>query len=282
MPERNLKITSAGNPRIKALMRLRHKSGRDRAGLMLIEGAREISRALRSGIRPEQVLFCPEIASGDEEALLLRELGGIPVELTAVSRHVFERIAYREGVGGIVAVARRLERPLGELPSPPRPLYLVVDRVEKPGNLGAIFRSADGAGADGLIISDPAVELSNPNVIRASLGTVFCVPAAVVPAGEAIAWLRERAVSIIVTTPSAEDLYTDLDMTGASAIALGSEDRGLGNEWLNAADHRIRIPMRGSADSLNVSAAAALVLYEGLRQRSRPVKTREGEESGAG
>ncbi|MDD3643541.1 MAG: RNA methyltransferase [Candidatus Krumholzibacteria bacterium] len=271
MPERNLKITSTGNVRIKALARLRERSGRERSGLMLIEGVREITQALRSGAPLVEALFCPDIASGGPEQALLRDLERLPVQLTAVSRPVFGRLAYREGSGGIVAVARLPEFPLEHLPVPGNPLYLVVDRVEKPGNLGAIFRSADGAGCDGIIVTDPAVEISNPNVIRASLGAVFSIPAAVAPAREAIAWLRERSVPIFVTAPEAAELYTDIDLTGPSAIVLGSEDRGLGNEWLNAAERRVRIPMRGSADSLNVSVAAALVLYEALRQRSSSV-----------
>ena len=147
------------------------------------------------------------------------------------------------------------------------PLLLVVDHLEKPGNLGAIFRSADGAGATGVIVSDPSAEISNPNVIRASLGTVFTVPKAVAPAPDAISWLKANGIAIAATTPDAETSWSEVDLASPSAIVLGSQDRGLGDEWLKAADIHVRIPMRGVADSLNVSAAAAILLYEALRQR---------------
>ena len=270
MSDRNEKITSPANPRIKAVLRLGKRSERERTGLMTIEGAREIARALLGGVEIDEVFVCPQLAAGEDETALLGDLRGAGAARTTVSRGVFAKMAYREGAGGIVAVARRREHPLDLLPRTERPLYLVIDRVEKPGNLGALFRSADGAGASGLIVSDPAAELSNPNVIRASLGTVFTLPAAVAPAAEALAWLKRDGVRIIAAAPGGEKLYTDVDLTLACAIVLGSEDRGLGSEWLKASDVRVTIPMRGTADSLNVSAAAAIVLYEALRQRAGP------------
>ncbi len=262
-------ISSTANPAIKSVIRLRKKSERAASGLILVEGAREISRALRGGIAVKELFLCPTIPPGEEGTALIDRLLRANTKITTVSKSVFAKIAYREGVGGIVAVAARPPTGLRFLPAGEDPLILAVDRVEKPGNLGAIFRSADGSGATGIIISDPAAEPGNPNVIRASLGTVFTVPCAVTGRREAIEWLRERGIAIIVTTPDGDKLYSDIDMKPPSAIVVGSEEAGVAPEWLEAADFKARIPMLGSADSLNVSAAAALILYEALRQRSR-------------
>ncbi len=264
-----MKITSTSNPRIKAIIKLGRKGERINTGLMPVEGIREISRALGAGIEFCEACYCPEIADGMQERELLEQLAAAGAQMTEVSSAVFGKIAYRESVGGIVAIAVRRDHPLEDLPSGGNPLLLVVDHLEKPGNLGAIFRSADGAGATGVIVSDPSAEISNPNVIRASLGTVFTVPKAVAPAPDAISWLKANGIAIAVTTPDAETAWSEVDFASPSAIVLGSEDRGLGDEWLKAADIHVRIPMRGVADSLNVSAAAAILLYEALRQRLR-------------
>jgi TrmH family RNA methyltransferase len=266
----NTRITSTGNSRIKAAARLRRKTGRRLTGLMLVEGAREIGQALKSGIAIEEVFVCSEIADGEEERALLDELRQSGAPLIPVSRSVFGKLAYRDSVGGIIAVAARPDYPIAGLAIDDNPLLLVVDSVEKPGNLGAILRSADGAGITGVIVSDPAAELSNPNVIRASIGTVFSVPCAVSTAPEAIGWLKGREISIISTTPRGESIYTEIDMTAPCAIVLGREDRGASDEWLEASDIRTSIPMIGTADSLNVSAAATIMMYEAQRQRRRP------------
>jgi TrmH family RNA methyltransferase len=262
-----MKITSFSNPRIKSVVRLGRKSERIRTGLMPVEGIREISRAADAGIEFREVYYCPHIADGEQERMLLERLAAAGAEMTEVSGEIFGKIAYRESVGGMVAVAVRRDHPLEDMQTGADPLLLVVDHLEKPGNLGAIFRSADGAGATGVIVSDPSAEISNPNVIRASLGTVFAVPRAVAPASEVIPWLKKRGIAIITATPDAKTPWNEADLASPSAIVLGSEDRGLGDEWLKASDVRIKIPMRGAADSLNVSAAAALLLYEALRQR---------------
>jgi TrmH family RNA methyltransferase len=264
-----MKITSSSNPRIKSIIKLGHKSERIGTGLMPVEGIREISRALEAGVEFREACYCPEIADGPRAKELLKQLATAGAQMTDVSSHVFGKIAYRESVGGIVAIAVRRDHPLGDLPAGGNPLLLVVDHLEKPGNLGAIFRSADGAGATGVIVSDPSAEISNPNVIRASLGTVFTVPKAVAPAQEVILWLKANGIAIVATTPDADTAWSEVDFASPSAIVLGSEDKGLGDEWLKAADVRVRIPMRGIADSLNVSAAAAILLYEALRQRLR-------------
>jgi TrmH family RNA methyltransferase len=263
------RITSTANSTIKAAARLRRKTGRRLAGLMLIEGTREIGIALRSGIAMREAFVCPEIAAGEEEKALLGELERAGITLTAVSGNVFGKLAYRESVGGIVAVAQSPDYPISGLSLDDNPLLLVVDGIEKPGNLGAVLRSADGAGITGLIISDPAAELSNPNVIRASLGTVFNVPCAVTDTAEAIGWLKERDIAIITATPRGKSLYSDVELTVPSAIVVGSEDSGASEEWLGASDMLVSIPMRGNADSLNVSAAATIMMYEAVRQRRR-------------
>ena len=262
-----MKITSFSNPRIKSVVRLGRKSERISTGLMPVEGVREISRAADAGIEFREIYYCPGIAVGGPETTLLERLAADGAEMIEVSGEIFGKIAYRESVGGMVAVGVRRDHPLEEMPTGADPLLLVVDHLEKPGNLGAIFRSADGAGATGVIVSDPSTEISNPNVIRASLGTVFAVPKAVAPAADVIPWLKEKGIAIITATPDAKRPWNEADLASPSAIVLGSEDRGLGDEWLKASDVRVKIPMRGAADSLNVSAAAAILLYEALRQR---------------
>jgi TrmH family RNA methyltransferase len=264
-----MKITSFSNPRIKSVVRLSRKSERITTGLMPVEGIREISRAADAGIEFREAYYCPAIAGGSDERTLLERLASSGAEMIEVPAEIFGKIAYRESVGGIVAIAARRDRPLDDIPPGPDPLLLVVDHLEKPGNLGAIFRSADGAGVTGIIVSDPSAELSNPNVIRASIGTVFTVPSAVAPAADAITWLKRGGISIVAAATDAETPWDEADLTLPSAIVLGSEDRGLGDEWLNASDVRVKIPMRGAADSLNVSATAAILLYEALRQRVR-------------
>ena len=262
-----MKITNLSNPRIKSIVKLGRKSERIRSGLMPVEGFREISSALEAGVDFREVYYCLDIADGELEGKLLDKLASAGAQMTEISGSVFGKIAYRESVGGILAVAERRDHPLEDLPTGANPLLLVVDHLEKPGNLGAIFRSAEGAGATGVIVSDPSTDISNPNVIRASLGTVFTVPKAVAPATDVIPWLKRNGIAIMATTPDAKTPWNEADLASPSAIVLGSEDRGLGDEWLKESDIRVKIPMRGTADSLNVSAAAAILLYEALRQR---------------
>jgi TrmH family RNA methyltransferase len=261
-------VTSPANPRIKAAVRLRKRRERDATGLVLIEGIRELSRALEGHITIEECFYEPTLAATAEGKRLEREIASRGITATAVAARVFEKLAYREGSGGFVAVARRPRRSLHDLPSCENPLLLVVDGVEKPGNIGAVLRSADAAGAAGLIVSDPKTDLYNPNVIRASLGTVFTTPAVCTSARDAALWLEKNGVSVFTATPFAALPYTEADYTGATALVVGSEDRGVGGRWLGPPAIRVRIPMMGCADSLNVSAAATILLYEALRQRT--------------
>ena len=263
------RITSPQNEMIKAVVRLSKKSERDETGLIAIEGAREIAQAIRAGVALEGVYYCPEIIATDEERALLVTLRERNMPLLSVAAPAFKKIAYREDSGGFVAVAEKPHQGLDDLRTDPVALFLAVDAVEKPGNLGALFRSADGAGVSGIIISAPKTDLYNPNVIRASLGTVFSVPVAVARAQHAIGWLKSKGIAIITTSPEADALYTAADMVSPCAIIVGSENEGLGREWIEASDLSVRIPMKGTADSLNVSVTAAILLYEALRQREK-------------
>jgi RNA methyltransferase, TrmH family len=262
-------ISSPHNIRIKSAAKLRSKHERDRTGSMLIEGVRELWHALEGGIAIEEVFCCPDLLDQENSAPVMRGIEERGISLTTVGRRAFEKLAYREAGGGIVAVARQPSVTLADLPGIDRPLYLVVDAVEKPGNLGAVMRSADGAGATAVIITDPVTDLYNPNAIRSSLGTVFTMPNAMVETSLAIRWFKARKVAIITTSPTAKTFYTEADFTGPSAIVVGSEDKGLGSAWLEASDRSVRIPMKGAADSLNVSVTAAILLYEALRQREK-------------
>ena len=176
-------------------------------------------------------------------------------------------MAYRDRPEGLIAIARMKEHRLSDMPRKPRGLYLVAEAVEKPGNLGSILRSADAAGADGLIVCDKRTDIYNPNVIRASTGALFSVPLAEASPEEAAAWLGELGIRTLAATPHTESLYTDVDLSGGVAIVVGAEQYGLSSFWLDKADFKVRIPMLGKADSLNVATAATILLYEAARQR---------------
>lgn len=257
-------IQSRQNPRIKALARLKTKKGRKQAGAFLVEGPREIARALASPrVRPELLVVDPENVSPEEAAILAAHPELPRLE---VAPPVMEKLAYREHPGGLLLVARAEPLELQALPLGENPLVLVAVGLEKPGNLGAVFRSADAAGA-AVVVADPRVEPFAPQTIRASTGTVFAVPFALAP-GEAVRnWLKQRGLSVIATSPAAKTLYWEADLKGPAAILIGPEESGLSAEWLAAADRAVQVPMQGSADSLNASVTAALLLYEALRQR---------------
>ncbi len=259
-------ITSVQNPRIKQVARLRERRQRDREGQMLVEGADEIALALAGGAQPQAVFFCPKLSPRPLDEVLARaERAG--AELVEVSLAVFHKLAYRENPDGVLAVLPAVRRRLDDLTPGARPLLLVAEAVEKPGNLGALLRSADACAVDGVIVCDPTTDLNNPNVVRSSRGTLFNVTVVEASSAEAIAWLRARQIAIVAATPQASVAYTAADLRGPIAIAVGTEDHGLSPTWLNQADQSVRIPMLGQVNSLNVSTAAALLLYEALRQR---------------
>ncbi len=255
-------IISLQNPKIKYIVKLREdKRQRQRDGLFLVEGFDELTLALASGFQPQSLLTAPELAS--------RTIDFPAAETTTVSRAVFEKISYRENPDGWLGIFPFPKTSLEELKLSASPLVLVAESVEKPGNLGAILRTADAARVDVVLVCDPRVDLWNPNVIRASRGAVFAVPTVEVESPNALAWLRSRKMRVLAATPSANELYTDVDLTGPLAIAVGTEDEGLSDFWMNNADVQVKIPMLGRVNSLNVSIAAALITYESVRQRNR-------------
>jgi len=261
-------LTSLQNPRIKSLVKLRDRRPRDREGIFLIEGYRGVRRALDSGWPLTELYICPELFQGGNEAALIAACaagGAVVFETTAP---VFQKIAYRDRPEGLLALAPQRRQSLADLVLPSRPpLYLVAEGIEKPGNLGTMLRSADATGVDALVLADACTDLFNPNVVRASTGSLFHVPVAEASTADTLAWLRANGVRILAATPHAEPLYTEVDMTGPLAIAVGAEQYGLTAPWISEADLAVRIPMLGQADSLNVSTATALLLYEAVRQR---------------
>jgi RNA methyltransferase, TrmH family len=261
------KISSMQNPRVKNLVRLRDRRPRDEQGVFVIEGYRAIRRALESGTKLNEVYFAPEWFLGENEEALLGQAQAAGAALFELSKEALAKAAYRDRPEGLLAVAPQWRRTLADLPEKPNPFLLVVEAIEKPGNLGTILRSADAAGCDAVIVCDPVTDLFNPNVVRSSTGVLFAVPTALATSEEVIAWLAGRGIRSVATTPAATDLYTDLDLTGPLAVVMGSEQHGLSDTWLKAAGRRARIPMAGQADSLNVAMASIITLFEAVRQR---------------
>jgi RNA methyltransferase, TrmH family len=263
-------LTSTANPRVKSISRLRDRRERERTGLTLVDGAREVRRAIESAAVFDEAFVCVPLLQGADARAALDRLAEAGVRITTTSQTVFEKLAFGERAEGILAVVRVPSLALDDLELSPDPLLVVLEGVEKPGNLGAVLRSADGAGADALIVADTRTDPFNPNVIRASAGTVFSVPLAVAPADEVIAWLRDRGIRIVATRVDDPAAYTDADLRGPLAIALGSEVEGLTERWAGGGIEAVSLPMLGVADSLNVSVTAAVLLYEARRQRGRP------------
>jgi len=268
-------LTSTANPRVTAAAALRDRRGRDRAGLTLIDGAREVRRALDAGVEVTEAFVCEPLLAGPDARAALDRLGAGGVPVHATSERVFAKIAFGERAEGIVAVARIPSLELDRLALPVDPLIVVVEAVEKPGNLGAVLRSADGAGVDAVIAASPRTDLFNPNAIRASAGTIFSVPVAAADTPAVMTWLRDRGVRMIATRVEAATPYTDADLRGAVGIALGAETDGLTDAWTGPGVETVSLPMLGVADSLNVSVAAAILVYEARRQRG-PVRPASG------
>jgi RNA methyltransferase, TrmH family len=262
-------LASPSNPRIKSVARLRDRRERESSGLTLVDGAREVRRALDAGVEVIEAFVCEPLLAGEDARAALDGLRARNVPVTTTTEVAFAKIAFGDRAEGIVAVVRAPSLMLADLRLPDDPLVVVVEGVEKPGNVGAVLRSADGAGADALIAASPRTDLANPNVIRASAGTIFAVPLAAVPSGEVLAWLRERGLRVVAARVDAEMPYTDADLTGPLALVLGSETDGLTAAWRVDGVETVRLPMHGIADSLNVSVSAAILLYEARRQRDR-------------
>ncbi len=260
-------ITSVSNPRIKRVVKLQRRSHRDELGLTVVEGYREVKRALDNAHPLVELLYCRDWFLGRNEDALLARAAAAGVELLACSREAFAKCAYRDRPEGLLAVARPIGRRLEAFDPGPDPLLVIAEAVEKPGNLGTIIRSADGAGAAGVIVCDRCTDLNNPNVIRASIGLCFSLPVVEADAETLLPWLRARRIRTVATTPHTDDIYTDVDLRRGCAVLVGTEQVGLTDRWLQAADVRVRIPMLGQADSLNVAAATTILLYEAARQR---------------
>jgi len=266
----DLIITSPANPRLKSLVALRRRRAREETGTTLIEGYDELSLALEAGVVPRIVYFCPELMlHPDVQRDVVTRVRALGSETQQLGRAAFEKVAYREGPDGFLAVVDAVTRTCADLTVKHAPLVLLCQGVEKPGNLGAMLRTADAAGAAAVIAADAVTDWGNPNLVRASKGTVFSVPVASDSTEATLQWLRDHDITLVATTPDTDLDYTDVDYTGPVAVAVGAEKYGLTDEVLAAAQRKVRIPMAGRANSLNVATSAAIVIYEAVRQRGR-------------
>lgn len=283
-------ITSAQNRKVKELLTLVEKSkARSAAGLFVVEGQRELGHCLDAGFIPETLFICGEVMAVQNNAVngaktghLAENIEGkdgldaLVAKAEALNPHLgvvqipaflYEKVAYRGSTEGIIAEVHSVPRSLEDMRLGESPLVMVLESVEKPGNLGAVLRSADAAGADAVVVCDPLTDIWNPNLIRSSVGAVFSVPVAVCTSADAIAFLKERGIRILTAQLQDSEWYYDTDMTGATALVMGTESTGLTQAWRDSADAHIKIPMLGRLDSLNVSVSAAVLLYEAVRQR---------------
>jgi TrmH family RNA methyltransferase len=255
-------ISSMQNERVKYVVKLRDdKRQRQRDSTMLVEGCYELELALSTGLLPIEVYLCEELVSQHPAELL-------SLQPATVTRQVFEKMSNREGPDGWLAVLPIPHRSLETLNLSPNPILVLAESIEKPGNLGAMLRTADAAGVEGILVCDPRVDLYNPNVIRASRGTLFTVPAVETTSTAVLPWLRERGIRIIAASPNVDNVYTDADLSQPLCIAVGTEDKGLTRFWMENADIRVKIPMSGIVNSLNVSITTAVIIYESIRQRN--------------
>lgn len=261
-----LKISSVQNPQIKEAIKLQNRSKRDETGLFLIEGYRELQRAVAGGVTIQKLFLCSDLFLGENEEALLDSMD---TEFLECTPPVFEKLSYRDRPDGLLGVGVQMHTSLGTLKAQmgPNPLLVIAEGIEKPGNLGSIMRSADGVGADGVIVCDRCTDIYNPNVVRASVGTLFTLPVVEAKGEEVFLWLQEHKIQIVATSPAAKIEYTEADLRGPVAIVVGTEQLGLTEMWMQASDLKVSIPMRGVADSLNVATATTLLLYEVLRQR---------------
>ena len=261
-------ITSRQNVRVKEAAKLRDARQRQKQGRFLIDGGREILRAVDRGVEVVEAFICEPLLHDEEVRLAAARLRESSPVIATVTEEVFEKLAFGERASGVLAIAKTQPKGLEQLNLSGAPLIAIIEGVEKPGNVGAVLRSADGAGVDAVVIANPRTDLFNPNTIRASLGTVFDENVCTASAEETLAWLRTLNVPIFAAKPQAELAYTEADYRRGAAIVLGSEAEGLSALWSAADVVGIRLPMRGIADSLNVSATAAVLFYEAQRQRS--------------
>ncbi len=259
-------ITSAQNPKIRTLLELQEKSkARRKTGLFVVEGRRELLHCIEAGYEPHTVFVCTEILKQEE----LEEIAGkCDCNFIDLPQHLYDKVAYRGGTEGVIAELHCKEMTLESLKLKENPLVVVLEAVEKPGNLGAVLRSADASGVDAVIVCDPLTDMYNPNLIRSSIGAIFTVPTATATSEETIAWLKAKGIKIYTAQLQDSEWYYDTDMKGGTAIVMGTEATGLTDAWRKAADAHIKIPMLGKLDSLNVSVSAAILMFEAVRQRN--------------
>jgi len=274
MSNRIQQITSLQNQRVKEVVKLNKRSFRDEKGLLLVEGYRELKRALENEWKPEAIYFCPSLFLGKNERQLLRVGEKSGARLFECTDAVFRKMAYRDRPEGILAVGPRIKCGWNDIlfRLPESPFIVVAESIEKPGNLGTILRSADAAGVDAVIVCDKCTDIGNPNVVRASIGTLFSLPVIEADSDETLAWLRDQSILLVAATPHAEQEYTDTDLSGGVAVIVGSEQYGLSERWMKEADMQVVIPMLGQADSLNVASATTILLYEVVRQQNRTLR----------
>lgn len=259
------KITSVQNPKIKQVVQLAKRRKRNHTNLFLIEGYREIFRAIQAKVQICSLFICPALFLGENEEMLIAKVSKNTMHYCSES--VFRSISYRDRPDGLIAIAEQMNHPLDSIVLGTPAFVVIAEAIEKPGNLGTILRSADAAGANGVIVCDRCTDIYNPNVVRASVGTLFTTPVAEATSQEVLALMRLKKIAIVAATPSASQEFTEVDLTGPVAIAVGTEQLGLSDFWMKEADICTRIPMHGVADSLNVATATTLLLYEVIRQR---------------
>lgn len=259
-------ITSAQNPKIKDLLALQEKSKeRRKKGLFVVEGRRELLHCVEAGYEPYAVFYCPDIISNADFDAVVENCDCNYYE---IPQHLYDKVAYRGGTEGVIAELHCKEMNLESLKLKENPLVVILESVEKPGNLGAVLRSADASGVDAVIVCDPLTDMYNPNLIRSSIGAIFTVPVATATSEETIKWLKDNNIKIYTAQLQDSEWYYDTDMKGATAIVMGTEAAGLTTAWRKAADAHIKIPMLGKLDSLNVSVSAAILMFEAVRQRN--------------
>ncbi len=260
-------IESSQNPEVKRLLKLRRARVRRRERLFLVEGQREIEVAFEAEAIFDRVFYCPAFFGESGPGELMERLRSQAVSLVEMAKAPFEKVALRKNPDGLLALCPTWESCLEDLTLPPTPLVLVVDGVEKPGNFGAIIRSAEAFGVDALLCVDPNLDLFNPNAVRSSQGLLFRQPVFPCDRDTAITFLRRHEFLICATSAKSEQSFWELDFRGPSALVMGNEASGLDSFWLDAANHRMTIPMKGVASSLNLSVAAGCLLAEVSRQR---------------
>ncbi len=264
-------INSASNPLVKEIVKLQLKKRvRDESKLFVVEGFRENSRALDAGVKLKKLLYCPDWFLKDSNEELIKRAQDSGAELIEVSKGVFTKLSYRDRPDGFISIAEQIETNINKLDVQEDDIFLVVEQIEKPGNLGTLLRGCDATGIAGLIVCNPVTDVFNPNVVRASTGALFSVPVVVCKSSEeALSWLKNKEIRSFATTPHTENVYWDSEFKTGSPIAIiaGAEQYGLTEKWLKESDELVKLPMLGSTDSLNISVSSIVCLYEALRQR---------------